>query len=236
MYDPHSHFVLGSSKDAAMISDLMEENHKGFLPERLRRGAFLKWLKRVHAWLGLWGAALGLLFGTSGFLLNHRAQLKINAAVPVESTVQVDLPEDARADPQVFADWLITYSAVDGRVRTRVAPARKVIWNDKPVQKPEEWSATLTRPNYAISASYTVGNRFAEVKRTEQNFWGIITNLHKGIGVGVGWVLLVDTLAGALVTLCLTGFLLWSKLHGPRLAALGLVGGALLWGCCSILG
>ncbi len=218
-----------------MISDLMEENHKGFLPASLRKGAFLKWLKRVHAWLGLWGAALGLLFGTSGFLLNHRAQLKINAATPVENTVQVDLPEEARQDPKAFADWLAAYAAIDGHPRTKITPPRKVIWNDKPVEKPAEWSVVLARPDYTVNASYTAGNRFADVKRVEQNFWGILTNLHKGTGTSVGWILLVDTLAGALVMLCLTGFLLWSKLHGPRLAPLGLISGAVLWGCWSVL-
>jgi hypothetical protein len=38
----------------------------------------------------------------------------------------------------------------------------------------------------------------------------------------VGWVLLVDTLAGTLILLSLTGTLLWTRLHGPRLAAAGL--------------
>lgn len=31
-----------------------------FLPLRWSRGSFLKWLWRTHAWLGLWGAALGI--------------------------------------------------------------------------------------------------------------------------------------------------------------------------------
>ena len=34
-----------------------------FLPTAWSRGAFLKWLRRTHAWLGLWGATLGMLFG-----------------------------------------------------------------------------------------------------------------------------------------------------------------------------
>ena len=38
-----------------MITALLDENHKGFLPPALRNGTFLKWLKRTHAWLGLWG-------------------------------------------------------------------------------------------------------------------------------------------------------------------------------------
>ncbi|GGP26042.1 PepSY-associated TM helix domain-containing protein [Silvimonas amylolytica] len=218
-----------------MINSLLAENHKGFLPDRLRNGSFLKWLKRVHAWLGLWGAALGLMFGISGFVLNHRAQMKINAVTPIESTVQVPVPAEARDDPKAFGKWFSQYAGMDGHPRVRTTPAKAVIWNDKPVEKPAEWQVTLARPNYSVSATWTEGNSLAEVKRTETNFWGVITNLHKGVGAGVGWVLLVDTLAGALITLCITGFLLWSRLHGPRLAALGLIGGAIAWGCWSVL-
>src|SRR5690349_20141788 len=50
---------------------MLKANHTGFLPDALRKGSLLKWLKRVHAWLGLWGAVLGLLFGVTGILLNH---------------------------------------------------------------------------------------------------------------------------------------------------------------------
>ncbi|MDB5932854.1 MAG: peptidase [Massilia sp.] len=46
---------------------------------RSRRATFLKWLRKMHGWIGLWGATLGLLFGSSGILLNHRAVLKIPA-------------------------------------------------------------------------------------------------------------------------------------------------------------
>ena len=48
-------------------------------PTTTRRAAFLKWLRVSHAWLGLWGAVLGLLFGVSGVLLNHRNVMKLPA-------------------------------------------------------------------------------------------------------------------------------------------------------------
>jgi len=218
-----------------MIGALLDENHKGFLPAALRNGTFLKWLKRTHAWLGLWGATLGLLFGLSGFLLNHRTKLKINADAPVETTVQVALPDTARADPKAFAQWFAGYAGLQARPHIRAQPAKTVIWNDRPVQNPAEWSVTIGRPDFDVSASYTQGNHFVEVRRSEHNLMGIITRLHKGDGLGIGWVLLVDTLAGALVMLCLTGFLLWSRLHGPRLAALGLLGTVLALACYTAL-
>ncbi|MBV8469272.1 MAG: PepSY-associated TM helix domain-containing protein [Burkholderiaceae bacterium] len=209
---------------------LLNPKHKGFLPPAWRHGAFLKWLKRTHAWLGLWGAALGLLFGISGFVLNHRAQMKINVVTPVESSVQVDLPDAAKADPDALAGWFADYTGITAHQRLRKQRAKTVVWNDRPVQKPEEWSVSLSRPDLEVSAVYTVGNRYVDVKRSEQNLWGILARLHKGEGVGMGWILLVDTLAGALVMLCLTGFLLWSHLHGPRLAALGLIAAVVSWG------
>ena len=32
---------------------------------RPSRATFLKWLRKMHGWIGLWGAALGLLFGVA---------------------------------------------------------------------------------------------------------------------------------------------------------------------------
>ncbi len=43
-----------------------------FVPKRWQSAGFLRWLKRIHAWTGFWGALFFLLLGTSGFLLNHR--------------------------------------------------------------------------------------------------------------------------------------------------------------------
>lgn len=51
-------------------------------------------LKRVHAWTGFWGALMFVLIGASGFLLNHRTQLKIDTGEPRE-VMSVVIPVDA---------------------------------------------------------------------------------------------------------------------------------------------
>ncbi|HEY4801735.1 MAG TPA: peptidase, partial [Paraburkholderia sp.] len=57
---------------------------------RSRRATFIKWLRKVHGWVGLWGAALGLLFGVTGVLLNHRAPpLKIATGEPQVEQLQL---------------------------------------------------------------------------------------------------------------------------------------------------
>ena len=43
------------------------------------RDSVLRGLRRLHVWIGLRVAVLGLLFGIGGILLNHRAMLKISA-------------------------------------------------------------------------------------------------------------------------------------------------------------
>ena len=62
-----------------------------FVPKSWQSATFLRWLKRIHAWTGFWGALFFLLMGTSGFLLNHRDKLKIDTGQPVEQAV-VELP------------------------------------------------------------------------------------------------------------------------------------------------
>jgi hypothetical protein len=63
-----------------------------------------------------------------------------------------------------------------------------------------------------------VGNGFVSVKRTDNSFLATMSNLHKGVGLSVGWVLLIDTLAGSIILLSLTGVLLWTELNKRKTA------------------
>lgn len=199
-----------------------------FLPRRLARGAFLKWLRRTHAWIGLWGAALGLLFGTTGILLNHHEKMKISAARMEQSVVQLPLPEPRPAGPEALALWLaeaLRFAPDEARIRQE--PSKTVIWSGVEVRQPARWQITVRAPQRFVQAEYWEGNAFVTVKRSEANFFALLNNLHRGAGLGVGWILLADTPAGGLIVLSLTGVLLWTRLHGSRLAAAGLALGSL---------
>ncbi|WP_019868032.1 PepSY-associated TM helix domain-containing protein [Methylovulum miyakonense] len=194
-----------------------------FLPKPLARGTFLKWLRRTHAWLGLWGAALGLLFGVSGILLNHRDILKIPAAKMAQHELQLPLPGLHPSDPKALAVWLGQTLGIDTQhARIRREAGKAVVWNNTTIQQPPLWQISVRNPKRVLQADYWEGNAFVSVKQGEANFFALLTNLHKGSGMGIGWVLLADTLAGGLVVLSLTGTLLWTGLHGKRLAAAGL--------------
>lgn len=186
-------------------------------PAPSRRAIVVKWLRKMHGWIGLWGAVLGLLFGSTGILLNHRAVLRIPAVQAQESTVQVPLPSPAPSSPQAMALWLkrsLKLQPEPGRVRLD-AP-RPVAWGDKSLIQPARWSASFTSPTGNVQAEYWVGNNYVTVKRADNNFFATLTNLHKGVGMSVGWILLVDTLAGSIILLSLSGVALWALTNRRR--------------------
>ena len=41
-------------------------------------------------------------------------------------------------------------------------------------------------------------------------------NLHKGVGMSIPWILLVDTLAGSLIFLSISGVILWVQTSRKR--------------------
>jgi hypothetical protein len=168
---------------------------------------------------------LGLLFGSTGILLNHRAVLKIPAAQVQESTIQIPLPDPAPADAQALAAWLKTSLKLEPDPRrVQTEPARTVAWGDRSVVQPARWSASFTSPSGGVQAEYWVGNNYVALKRSENNVFATLTNLHKGVGMSVGWILLVDTLAGSIILLSLSGVVLWALTNRRR--AVGLAIGA----------
>lgn len=204
-----------------------------FIPHRLTRPGFLKWLKRVHAWTGLWGALLFLLLGTSGFLLNHRQVMKIDTGAPVEvSAVAVPVAPGAIRDVDGLGAWAKQRFALpidpvapkpENGVPAKVSFAGRTIAPSAPLV------ATFNRTDGKLIFEYVPGSGQVTARREAVGVFGIVKNLHKGTGLSVAWILLIDTMAGALVAMALTGFLLWSRLHGSRLIAGGLAGGSLVW-------
>jgi hypothetical protein len=75
-------------------------------PKHSRRATFVTWLRKAHGWIGLWGATLGLLFGTSGIWLNHRNVLQLPPVAQQRTNTQLALPDPAPADAQALAAWL----------------------------------------------------------------------------------------------------------------------------------
>ena len=206
-------------------------------PRRSGRASWIPWLRRVHGRIGLWGALLGLLFGTTGFVLNHRAgPLRISTGEPVVTSAELALPDPMPDSPKELARVLQEDHALPGRiVRAQREPAHKVAWAGTPLKQPEHWSVMIAEPGSSTQIDYWVGNAFVSVKHSDNGFMAMLTNLHKGVGLGIGWVLFIDSFAASLLLLSLTGVVLWVGTHRRRAVAAFIVGGVVIAGTVALL-
>lgn len=180
---------------------------------RSRRSAFLKLLRDVHGWIGLWGAILGLLFGATGIIHNHRTVLKIDLAKPASTEIRLTVPESAKQSPKAMSVWLRGELSMDREPRIKKEKAETVSWNGQDVRQPEHWDIRFVAPQYKLVADYWVGSNMVSIKRTDETWVGTIDNFHRANGAGIGWVLLADTIGGSMILLSVTGVLLWTELN-----------------------
>jgi uncharacterized protein len=187
----------------------------------------IRWIRKSHGWVGLWGAVLGLLFGFSGIWLNHRSVLKL-PVTQTRSNAQLALPDPAPANVKDMQDWIQTSLGIAGTANsTKINAAKPVAWADKkssidsPLLQPEHWVFNFGGPNQIVQAEYWLGNRSVSVTTTANGFLATLNNMHKGTGMSVPWILLVDTLAGSMIFLSISGVLLWVQTNRKR--AVGVV-------------
>ena len=197
-------------------------------PADARRGAFLRNLRRFHAWVGLSGAAFGLLFGLTGFLQNHRAVMRIPAGQVEEHKVQIALDPPPATIEDLAGTLAARFGVPMSRMRWRVLPPRPARFGGQEVKASEEWLVLVTGHAHFARATYLPGNRTVDLERGDANFIETLERLHKGEAGQAGWILLTDCFAGSLVFMTLSGTLLWSRLAGPRLLSAALALGGLL--------
>ena len=187
-----------------------------------RRLTFVRWVRRTHGWFGLWGALLGLMMGFSGVWLNHRNVMKLQLPSQQQINAQLELPNPRPASIDAMEAWLQQTLKLDRPAGTkRVERARPVAWAEKggeqrPLTQPERWRLNFAAPNHVVQVEYWAGNKSVGVRTTENGFIATLTNLHKGTGMPVPWILLIDTLAGSLIFLSISGAILWWETHRRR--------------------
>ncbi len=193
-----------------------------------RKTAFLRTLRKLHAWIGLSGAVFGLLFGITGFLLNHRGVMKIESGQITERKVIVEFTE-APTTPEALARALAERFQVPmARVKWLTKAGKPGRLGGTAVKTADQWTVAFFGHAHFALATYTPGNRTVELEQKDASFLQALKRLHKGDGGQIGWILVSDAFAGALVFLTLSGLLLWTRLAGPKLSAAGLATGGLV--------
>ena len=90
------------------------------------------------------------------------------------------------------------------------------------------FTTQFSSPQRTLDLRYVAGNEYIEITRTERGFLNTMNRMHRGNGAQLGWTILGDAFSGALIVLAVSGVLLWSRMDGSRLLAIGLGGAGLL--------
>ncbi|WP_186426308.1 PepSY-associated TM helix domain-containing protein [Cupriavidus metallidurans] len=187
-----------------------------------RRAALVRWLRKAHGWFGLWGAVMGLIFGFSGIWMNHRAALRLPVSQQ-KATSRIALTDPLPTSPEAMGAWLQQeLRAPKPAYRVRREKAQPAPWAEqadnvqanqdtafKSLMQPERWLFNFGGPSTQIQVEYWLGNHSVSVRQTDSGFIGTLMSLHIGNSATVPWVLLVDTLAGCVIFLSISGLWLW---------------------------
>ena len=185
-------------------------------------------IRQLHLWIGAWGAIAAILFGFTGFVQNHRALLRLPQGESTElSKVEIEVPEAARATPEALRDWLrdTQHVPVDN---IRAQQGRPGDLNGQKVRQPARWMLSGGNARLTWNAEYTPGNATVEIRNTEQSPLAVMLRLHKGVGGGIGWILLTDSFALSMLALGVTGLLLWARGRSVRQMTFSAVGAAIV--------
>ena len=193
-----------------------------FLPRRLQTPIFLVWLRRSHGWLGIWGAVAGILFGLTTIAMVHAEIFRTGE--DVRTVVQLPLNGAFIGNVDDLGAFVKTELGLRTEWRQpRNSPRPVVAQGDPPI-----FITQFTSPQTTLDLRHVAGNEYIEITRTERGFFETMNRLHRGNGAQLGWTLLGDAFSGALIVLALSGVLLWSRMDGSRLLAIGLGSAGLL--------
>lgn len=184
-----------------------------------RKGALHRWIRRIHLWIGAWGALAAVLYGTTGLIMSHR--MGENAWPQGESAeigrTTLTVPAEARTSAEALSLWLRDTQGLDAQTIRKPKPGGE---GGKPREGerrgPSGWSLSGGTASASWSLDYTPGAETAELKRTRHSPLAAFTRLHKAVAGGDGWRLLGDSFAIGMILLGISGLLLWARGRTPK--------------------
>ncbi|MEO7411791.1 MAG: PepSY-associated TM helix domain-containing protein [Opitutaceae bacterium] len=163
--------------------------------------------RSVHIYLTMLGLLVMLLFGVTGFTINHEGGM--TASTPVVSEVEGKVPMAliTAHDELRIVEHLRQAFSIKGAMTDFT-------------EIPDEFAIAFKEPGQVWDITVAKGNGQVTARREEYDFVAIINNLHRGRYTGPAWSLVIDFSAILIVLACLTGFVLWLAL--PKRRQLGI--------------
>ena len=183
-----------------------------------RRRAY--WLKTLHEWHWVSSALclIGLLlFGITGFTLNHAASIEARPKVTsrtatVDDALRAALLKELPAAkarkgkaelPAELQAWIQAQWAVD-------TAGRDAEWSD------DEIYLSLPCPGGDAWLRLSLVDGEAEYERTDRGWLSYFNDLHKGRNSGAAWSLFIDIFAAATLVFSITGLFILKMHAGDR--------------------
>jgi len=183
-----------------------------------RRRAY--WLKTLHEWHWVSSALclIGLLlFGITGFTLNHAASIEAKPKVTTRT---------ATVDDALRAALLKELPAAKARKGKAELPAElqawiQAQWAVDTAGRDAEWSddeiyLSLPRPGGDAWLRLSLIDGEAEYERTDRGWLSYFNDLHKGRNSGAAWSLFIDIFAAATLVFSITGLFILKMHAGSR--------------------
>lgn len=161
----------------------------------------------------MWGAIVGLIIGITGITLNHRATIGANQANEIQQ-FELLAPQPGFANIGEFDAF------VSGKLELG---SNGIERTGRDAAEPGAYGLRYQTARTRFDATFVPGNQYLSVIKTDFGMISTMNALHLGNRSGLIWVLVLDAFAGSLIFLAATGILLWSRLHGPPLLAVGLI-------------
>ena len=176
-------------------------------PAARRSGTRLhRWIRQLHLWIGAWGALAAVLYGSTGLIMSHRFG---DGAWPQGKTTELDkqelsIPVAARANAEVMSLWLAKAEGLETQIIRKPPPG-------DPAKGPERWTLNGGTASKGWALEYKTGSETAELKYSDYSTLAALNRLHKASSGGLGWRILGDSFAIAMILLGLSGLWLWTR-------------------------
>ena len=193
------------------------------------RASLHRWIRRIHLWIGAWGALAAVLYGTTGLIMSHR--MGENAWPQGESAeigrTTLAVPAEARTSAEALSLWLRDTQELDAQTIRKPKPGGEG-GPRREGRGPSGWSLSGGTASASWSLDYAPGADTAELKRTRHSPLAAFTRLHKAVAGGDGWRLLGDSFAIGMILLGLSGLLLWARGRTPKQMLVSVFGASLV--------
>ena len=186
-----------------------------------RNNSYHRWIRRLHLWIGAWGALAAVLYGFTGLVMNHRFGESAWAQGDSAETgrIVLEVPADAARSAEALSLWLGTQGYAADVIR-KSPPGKS--------GNPPKWTLSGGTARAGWTLDYAPGSPTAEVKQSRHSPLAAVNRLHKGVGGGLAWRLLGDSFALGMLLLGLSGLWMWARGRSPRQMAASVLGVAVL--------